>query len=72
MNLDALRLVELVGGANEAEVAFVDQIRERHSLVLIFLGNGDDEPEIRSDQRVEGFLVVLPDALREAPLLSRE
>jgi len=63
--LDAFGLVELVGGANEAEVALVDQIGERDALILILLGNRHDEPEIRSNQRVEGVLVVLADALRE-------
>ena len=34
--LDPLRLVEFVGGANETEVALVDQIGERDALILIF------------------------------------
>src|SRR5205823_1379810 len=63
--LDAFRLVELVGGANEAEVAFVDQIGERDALILILLGDRDDEAQIRTHQRIEGLLVVLADALRE-------
>src|SRR5207237_9870138 len=50
---------------NEAEVALVDQIGERYALVLIFLGDGDDESQVRSNQRVESVLVVLADALRE-------
>src|SRR5450759_347883 len=63
--LDALRLVEFVGGANEAEVALVDQIGECDSLILIFLRYGDDESEIRSDECIEGFLIIQADALRE-------
>jgi len=65
MNLMPSSRRYFVGRANEAEVALVDQIRERDSLILIFLRDRDDESEIRSDEGVESFLVVLPDALRE-------
>jgi hypothetical protein len=44
--LDALGLVELVRGANEPEVPFVDEIAETHALVLVLLGDGHHEPEV--------------------------
>jgi hypothetical protein len=58
-----------VGRANEAEVALVDEVGERDALVLIFLGNGDDESQVRANQRVERFLIVDADALRQQNLL---
>src|SRR5260370_1358050 len=61
--LDPFGLVELVGGPDQAEVALVDQIRERHALVLVLLGYGDDEPQVRADELAERFLVALLDAL---------
>src|SRR6185503_3115128 len=67
--LDALRLVEFVRGANEAEVALVDQIRERHALVLILLRDRHDEAQVGAHQLVQGFLLALADALRETDLL---
>ena len=63
--LDALGLVELVGRADEAEVALVDQIGERHALVLILLGDRHHEAEIAADQLVERLAVTRADALRE-------
>src|SRR5690242_4966194 len=67
--LDPLRLVEFVRGANETEVALVDEIRERDALVLILLRDGHDEAEIRAHQLVERFLIALANALRQPHLL---
>src|ERR1043165_3527918 len=67
--LDPLRFIELVRSANEAEVALVDQVRERHALVLIFLRDADDEPQVRTDQLVERFLITDADLLRERDLI---
>src|SRR2546423_2354575 len=55
-------------GANEAEVALVDQIGERNALILVFLGDGDDEAEIGAHQRIECLLILLSDTLRELDL----
>src|SRR5256885_15713518 len=54
--LDPLRLVELVGGADQAKVAFVDQVGERHALVLVLLGDRHHEAEVRAHQLVERLL----------------
>src|SRR5687767_4530231 len=71
--LDPLRLVELVRRADQPKVALVDQIRERYTLVLIFLRDRNDEAEIRPDELVECFLVVGANALRESDfLLARD
>jgi len=55
-----------VGGADQAEVALVDEVRERHALVLILLGDGDDEAEVAADQLVERLALSDPDTLRKA------
>src|SRR5690606_38794739 len=67
--LDALRLVELVGRADEAEVALVDEVAERHALVLVLLGDRHDEAEVRAHQLVERFLIARANLLRELDLL---
>ena len=67
--LDPLRLVELVGGADQSEVALVDQIGEGDALVLIFLGDRHDEAQVRPDELVQRFLIVHPDALRQLDLV---
>ena len=55
-------------GADEAEVALVDQIRQRHALILILLRHRHDEAQVRPYQLVERFLIVHPDSLREPHL----
>ena len=66
--LDALGLVELVGRADQAEVALVDQVGERHALVLILLGDRHDEAEVAADQLVECFLFPDANPLRQVDL----
>ena len=69
--LDALRLVELVRRADQAEVALVDQVGERDALVLILLGDRDDEAQVAAHQLVERLVVARADALREVTSSSR-
>jgi hypothetical protein len=66
--LDALGLVELVGRADEPDVALVDEVAERDALILVLLGDGHDEPEVGADERVERFLFPLPDPLGQLDL----
>src|SRR6185437_6350617 len=67
--LDALRLVEFVGGANESEVALVDEIGEGDALVLILLRHRDDKAQVGANERVQGLLVIDPDSLRQLDLI---
>src|SRR5256885_2375765 len=67
--LDALRFVELVGGADQAEVTLVDQIGERDALVLILLRDRHHEPEVGAHQFVERLRVALLDSLSERHFL---
>ena len=67
--LDALGLVELVRRADEAEVALVDQVGQRHALVLILLGHGDDEAEVAAHELVQRLAVAGADALGEIHFL---
>jgi hypothetical protein len=66
--LDALGLVELVGRADEAEVALVDQVGEGHALVLILLGHGNDESQVAADQLVESLRFPDANPLRQVDL----
>src|SRR4029077_4367636 len=71
--LDPLGLVELVGRANQSEVALVDQIREGDALVLIFLGDGDDEAQVGANELVQRLLFAALDALGQRDLfLARD
>src|ERR1035441_1772043 len=49
-------IFELVGGAHEADIAFLDQVQEVKSAVHVFLGNGDDQAEVGLDQVLFGPL----------------
>jgi hypothetical protein len=43
-------IIELACGANQADVALLDQIEEWHTSPDVFLGNADDQPAIGGDQ----------------------
>ena len=47
-----------------------DQIRKRHTLVLILLGHRHDESEVRTHQLVEGLGVSCPDSPSQPGLLG--
>ena len=49
--LEALVVLELLDRANQAEVAFLDQIEHRHAAPDILLGDRHDEPQIGLGQR---------------------
>ena len=61
--LEALRVVELLHGADEAEVAFLDEIEEEHSAAGVALGQGHDESEVGLQQVVLRDATVVDDPL---------
>ena len=67
--LEALAVVELLGGADEADRPLLDQIEERQSLVAVALRDRDDEAEIRLHHLLLGAVVAALDPLRELDLL---
>ena len=69
--LVALAVVELLGGANEADRALLDQIEKRQPLVAVVLRNRDDEAQVGLDHVLLCALVALLDALGEFDLLRR-
>ena len=67
--LEALAVVELLGGADEPDRALLDQVEEREALVAVALRDRDDEAEVGLDHRLLGGVVAALDALRELDLL---
>ncbi len=67
--LEALAVVELLGGADEPDRAFLDQVEERQALVAVALRDRDDEPEVGLHHRLLGGVVAGFDALCELHLL---
>src|SRR5207302_7628579 len=63
--------VELLDRADEAERPLLDQVEERHALVSVVLGDGDDEPQVRLDHPLLRLDVAALEALRELDLLRR-
>ncbi len=59
--LEALGVVELFDGADEAEVAFLDEVEEEHAAAGVALGEGDDESQVGFEQVVFGSLAVVDD-----------
>ena len=54
-----LCIVELVHRFHQSHVAFLNQIQERHPAADVFLGNADNQTEIRLDQTLLRLLVTL-------------
>ncbi len=63
--LVALRVVELLHGADEAEVAFLDQVEEQHPAPDVPFGDRDHQPQVRLDQLALGELAVAFDPAQE-------
>jgi hypothetical protein len=48
--LEALRVVELLDRADQAQVAFLDKVQEQHAAAHIALCDGDDQAQVRLDK----------------------
>ena len=66
---EAACFVETLCGLNQTHVAFVDEVGKAEALVLVLLGDGDDEAQVGLGEAVEGFLVTGFDALSQTDFL---
>ena len=48
--LEALGVVELLDGADQPEVALLDQVQQRHAAAGVALGQRDDQPQVGLEQ----------------------
>src|ERR671923_2595191 len=70
--LEALRVVELLHGADQAEVPLLDQVEEEHPPADVPFGDRHDEAEVRLDQLLLGQLAIPLDLAKEVVgLLAR-
>ena len=53
--LKALLVVELLDGADQTEVALLDQVQEQHAATDVALGDGDDQTQVGADERLLGL-----------------
>ena len=67
-----LGVVELLDRADQAEVAFLDEVQESHAATGVPLGQRDDQTEIGLQQMVFRAFAVPADPLHIAALLHRE
>jgi len=63
--------VELLDGPDEAGVALLDEVLERHAATPVLLGDGDHQPEVGLDELLPRPTVARVGAPAEVPLLSR-
>src|SRR4029079_5064509 len=66
--LEALAVVELLRGADEAERALLNQVEEGQALVSVVLRDRDDQAEVRLDHLLLRVEIAALDALREVDL----
>ena len=69
--LEALAVVELLGRADQAERALLDQVEEGKALVAVVLRDRDDQAQVGLDHLLLGVEVAALDALGEIDLLLR-
>ena len=67
--LESASFVEAFGGFNKSHIAFVDEVGEAKSLVLVLFCNRDDEAQVSLRQAVECCLVAGFDALSQLNFL---
>ena len=70
--LVALGVVELLDRADQAEVALLDEVEERHAAAGVALGQRDDEAQVRLEQVVLRPLAVADDPAQIAADLQGE
>jgi len=61
--------IEFPRGGEQADVPLADEVGQRHPPVLVFLGDGDDEPEVALHQLLHRLLVAGADPARNGDLL---
>ena len=69
--LEALAPIELLGGADQADRALLDQVHEGEAEAAVALGDRDDEAQVRLDHVLLGVVVAALDALGELDFLRR-
>jgi hypothetical protein len=69
--LVAAAVVELLGGADQAEHAVLDQVQEGQALALVVLRDRDHEPQVRADHAVLGVMIAALDPFGELHLFLR-
>ena len=70
--LEALAPVELLDRVDQAEVALLHEVEERHARRLVALGDRHDQPEVRLDELALGVLALADEALEVALLGAGE
>ena len=70
--LEALGVVELLHGADEAQVALLDEVQEEHAAARVALGQGDHQSQVGLQQVVLGPLAVLGHPVQLATQLGRQ
>ena len=70
--LEALPPVELLYGADEAQVAFLDEVEEVETASCVTLGDGDDEAQVAADEGEFRFLAFFHQAGESGPLVVVE
>src|SRR5207248_11210141 len=68
--LDALRLIEFARGANQTEIALLDEIEEGNGTPLVPLGSRDHEAEICANEGVDCVTLAKPDSPPQLEFLA--
>jgi hypothetical protein len=70
--LEALGVVELLHGADQAEVALLDEVQQGHAATGVALGQRHDQPEVGLEQVVARGVAVAHDRAQVGGVLAGE
>jgi hypothetical protein len=70
--LEAFAPIELGDGADQSEVAVLDQIEQRRSGRLVFLGDRDDQAQVRFQEPAAGIVAGPNRPAKGAPTPSTQ
>ena len=68
--LEATAIVEFLDGAHQPEIAFLDEVQERHPAIAITLRDRDHQPQVRLDEEVLGFRALVDGPFDGSALLE--
>src|SRR5947209_15925355 len=61
--------IELLGGPNQAQIAFLHQIEQKNTLVVVAFGDADDQTQVCLDQLLLCLYITIGDTSRNGHLL---
>ena len=67
--LESLIRIKLISSLHQTDIAFLDQIQKLHAAANIFLGNRNNQTQVRRNKQLLRFFITLLHAMRDIKFL---